>query len=87
MQTSNQFPHQFCPHHSSGFTSNPYRAACVKLSELCFRPELLDANSIESATHENRDLGRRRLLVDLQPLRSRFPRPATTTGKNPVDLA
>ena len=65
MQTSNQFRHPFRPYHAAGFTRNPSRSAGVKLAELGFRPEPLDTNSIESATHENRDLWRRNLLITL----------------------
>jgi hypothetical protein len=37
VQAGNQFRHPFRPHHAPGFARNPNRAACVKLSELCFR--------------------------------------------------
>jgi hypothetical protein len=65
VQTSNQFLHPFRPYHTAGFTRNSSRAAGVKLSEGCFRPELHDSDSIESSADENRDLWRRSLLIAL----------------------
>jgi hypothetical protein len=65
VQTSNQFLHPFHPHHAAGFARNPNRTAGVKLSEACFRQELLDSDSIESSADENRDLWRRSLLIAL----------------------
>jgi len=87
VQTSNQIPHPFCPHQAAGFIRKPNRSARVKLSELCYRPEPLDTNSIESAAHENFDLWCRHLLIVLQPFRSCFPRAVPTTAQYPIHLA
>ena len=54
VKTINQLHYPFCPHHAAGFARNPNRAAHVKLSEACFRQELLESDSIESSAGENR---------------------------------
>ena len=87
VQASNQFRHPFRPHHAAGFARNPNRAACVKLSELCFRPEPLDSNSIDSATDENCELGCRRLPIVFQPFRPCFPWAVSAASQDPVHLA
>ena len=87
VKTINQFLHPFCPHHATGFVRNPHRAAHVKLSEACFRQELLESDSIESSAGENRDLWCRSVLIALQPRRPRFPRAVPATGQDPVHLA